>query len=56
MALWGVVDGIRNIVGVMWHVNGVVEHGGWCSQCRLGDVARRRHCGGWWTAFAVSFG
>ena len=49
------MDGISNVVAMMWHTDGVV---GGCGQCRrrhLGDIARRRRCSGWWTRFATSF-
>ena len=56
MASWGVVDGVRGVVWVTWHMHGVVGGGGQCLQRHLGDMACRWRCGGWWTAFTTWFG
>ena len=56
MALWGVVDGVHNVVWVTWRVHGVVDGRERRSRRRLGDVTRGQRCGWWWTAFATSFG
>jgi len=72
MVSWWVVDGVRDVIEVTWHADGVVVGGGRRLgdmarvdrvggggqhwRCRLGDVARARRCGGWWKASATSFG
>ena len=50
------VDGVRGVVWVTWHADGVVGGRARRSRRRLGDVARERRCGWWWTASATSTG
>ena len=66
------MDGVRDVVWVTWHVDGVVVGGGRRlddvarvdrvggggrrRRRCLGDVAHGRRCGGWWMVSAMSFG
>ena len=48
MVSWVVVDGVCNVIGVMWRVDSVVVGGGQCWQRHLGDVAHGWCCGWQW--------